>query len=82
MHQEAGSIPDSEEVIKRLHAMTRGQVWDAGRYKEEDGDIIERYADGGERVRFLTVSAADAPAAMAQLVAMTPGRTSITCSSS
>lgn len=70
IHQEAGSIPDSGDVIKRLHAMTRGQIWNAGLYKEKDGDIIERYADGGERVRFRTVSAADTPAAMARLVAV------------
>lgn len=70
IRQEGGSIPDSDDVIKRLHAMTRGQIWDAGRYKEEDGDIIERYADGRERVRFHPVSAADTPAAMAQLVAV------------
>jgi Fic family protein len=49
--------------------MTRGQVWDAGLYKERDGDIIERYADGSERVRFRTESAKQTPAAMDQLIA-------------
>ena len=48
--------------------MTRGEIWDAGKYKEKDGDIIERYPDGGERVRFRTVPAADASTAMAQLL--------------
>ena len=35
-----------------MHSMARGQIWDAGQYKERDGDIIERYADGQERIRF------------------------------
>ena len=69
IHQDAQHIPASEDTIKRLHAMTRGQIWDAGHYKEKDGDIIERYADGRERVRFHTVPAANTPAAMAQLMA-------------
>ncbi len=68
IHQDAASIPWSEATIRQLHAMTRGQVWDAGQYKEKDGDIIERYADGSERVRFRTVSAHDTPSAMAQWV--------------
>lgn len=69
IHQDAKRIPISNETVKRLHAMTRGQVWDAGLYKERDGDIIERYADGSERVRFRTESAKRTPAAMDQLIA-------------
>jgi Fic family protein len=68
IHQDAQQIPISNETIQRMHATTRGQIWDAGLYKEKDGDIIERYPDGGERVRFRTVPAKDTPAAMAQLV--------------
>jgi Fic family protein len=69
IHQDAQDIPISTATIQRLHAMTRGQIWDAGQYKEKDGDIIERYPDGRERVRFRTVSAEYTPAAMDQLVA-------------
>lgn len=69
IHQEANRIPISQETIQRLHAMTRGQIWDAGLYKEKNGDIIERYSDGSERVRFHTVSAKQTPAAMDRLVA-------------
>ena len=69
IHQDARQIPFSEETIKRLHVMTRGQIWDAGQYKERDSDIIERYPDGSERVRFRTVPAAKTAEAMAQLVA-------------
>ncbi|HEY0682880.1 MAG TPA: Fic family protein [Steroidobacter sp.] len=69
IHTDAASIEISDANIQRFHALTRGQIWDAGRYKEKDGDIIERFADGTERVRFRTVPAADTPAAMAKLLA-------------
>ncbi len=68
IHQDAQNIPISGETIRRLHAMARGQIWDAGQYKEKDGDIIERYPDGHERVRFRTVSARETPTAMTQLI--------------
>ena len=69
IHEGAVRLPLSEATIRDLHRLTRGQIWDAGQYKEKDGDIIERYADGRERVRFRPVSAAATPAAMASLVA-------------
>lgn len=68
IHADAASIPVSEETIRRLHAQTRGQIWDAGLFKDRDADIIERHADGGERVRFQTVSAAETPGAIARLL--------------
>ncbi len=69
IHRESVAIDVSEENIRRLHAMTRGQIWDSGQYKEKDGDIIERYADGSERVRFRPVPATRASEAMGALVA-------------
>lgn len=69
IHAQFESLPVTDEAVCRLHAMTRGQIWDAGRYKEKDGDIIERYPDGRERVRFRTVPAAQTPAAMSGLLA-------------
>jgi Fic family protein len=54
VHKDFGILPVSSGSVCRLHAMTRGQIWDAGKYKEKDGDIIERYPDGSERVRFRT----------------------------
>jgi Fic family protein len=69
IHAEAAHIPCDEQTIKRLHALTRGQIWDAGQYKTtKDGDIIERYPDGREGVRFRTVPALETPARMADLV--------------
>lgn len=69
IHDGAARLPVSEATICELHQLARGQIWDAGLYKEKDGDIIERYADGRERVRFRPVSAAGTPTAMSELVA-------------
>ena len=68
LHKNANHLSISEETILQIHAMTRGQIWDAGKLKEKDGDIIERYADGRERVRFRTVPAADTQSALAVLI--------------
>jgi len=69
IHEGAAQLPVSEATLRKLHQLARGQIWDAGQYKEKDGDIIERYADGRERVRFRPVSAAGTPAAMSALIA-------------
>ncbi len=68
IHTRGANLPISEETIRRLHALSRGEIWDAGQYKEKDGDIIETYPDGRSRVRFRTVPAAEIPAAMAKLM--------------
>jgi len=46
----ASEIPLEEDCLKRMHAMARGEIWGAGKYKEKDGDILERSADGRERI--------------------------------
>lgn len=68
IHENAADLQISGETIQRLHRLTRGEIWDAGKYKEKDGDIIERYPDGSERVRFRTVTAAETPTHVAKLV--------------
>ena len=68
IHRESPTLSMSDATVCRLHALTRGQIWDAGKYKEKDGDIIERYPDGRERVRFRTVPARQTPAAMAEML--------------
>ena len=62
------SLPIEEKTIKTLHALVRGDIWDAGNYKDHDSEIIEKYPDGRERVRFRTVPASETPGAMARLV--------------
>jgi len=56
IHENAAAFRVNDATIRKLHRLTRGEIWDAGKYKDEDGDIIERYSDGSERVRFRTVS--------------------------
>jgi Fic family protein len=69
IHENPGALPVSATSIRKLHRLTRGEIWDAGKYKEKDSDIIERYPDGSERVRFRTVTAAETPARVAGLAA-------------
>ncbi|MGD0234635.1 MAG: Fic family protein [Syntrophorhabdales bacterium] len=68
IHEQHAKLPVSEDTVLRLHRLTRGEVWDAGKYKEKDGDILEKYPDGRERVRFKTVPAAEASSSMAELI--------------
>lgn len=69
IHENSAVLPVSDATIQKLHALARGEIWDAGKYKDKDGDIIERYPDGSERVRFRTVTADETPARVAELVA-------------
>lgn len=57
IHEEDARLKVSEAVIRRLHRLARGEVWDSGKYRDKDCDIIQKYADGRRRVRFRTVSA-------------------------
>ena len=68
IHEHGTTLPISEAIIKRLHKLCRGDIWDAGHYKEKDVDIIQTYADGRSRVRFKTVLAKQTPKAMAEMV--------------
>jgi Fic family protein len=70
IHEQGKNISISEETLLKLHRMIRGEIWDAGKYKEKDGDIIEKYADGRERVRFKTMKAEKTPEAIRQLIEM------------
>jgi Fic family protein len=68
IHESGAKLPITEATIKKLHKLCRGDVWDAGRYKEKDVDIIQTYADGRSRVRFKSVPAKQTPKAMAEMV--------------
>jgi Fic family protein len=61
IHEQPATLPVTEETILQLHRMARGQIWDAGLYKEKASDIIEKLPSGGEQVRFRTVSPAHTP---------------------
>ncbi len=68
IHRECARIPVSEKMILKLHQMSRGEIWDAGKYKEKNVDIIEKLLGGGERIRFKTVEASKTPAYMGKLM--------------
>ncbi len=68
IHEQHTGLPLSEDTLRRLHQLTRGQIWDAGQYKDKDSDIIEKTPDGRVQVRFKTVSAAATAAGMQELI--------------
>jgi len=70
IHERGADLPISEETILFLHKLARGQIWDAGHYKEKDDEIIERYSDGTSRIRFKPLSALKAPGAFRESVSL------------
>jgi Fic family protein len=68
IHGQGAALPVSEEIIWKFHRLARGEIWDAGKYKEKDSDIIERHPNGRSRIRFRTVPAAQTAAHMKKLV--------------
>ncbi len=68
IHESGAKLPISEATIKKLHKLCRGEIWDAGAYKEKDVDIVQKYADGRSRIRFKTVPAKQTPKAMAGMI--------------
>jgi hypothetical protein len=69
IHREGAGMPVTAATILELHRLSRAGAADAGRYKEKDGDIIEKHPDGRERVRFRTVPAAKTPGSVADMLA-------------
>ncbi len=70
IHRQGIALSISRETILELHRLTKGEVWDAGKYKERDGDIIERHTNGRTRVRFKTVPASKTPEYLDSLLEM------------
>ncbi|MFV1976362.1 MAG: Fic family protein [Candidatus Scalindua sp.] len=70
IHTENKTIRFNETTIKKLHKMSRGKIWDSGKYKEKDGEIIERLPNGETRVRFKTVSAENTHQVTKELVSL------------
>jgi Fic family protein len=68
IHESGATLSISEATIKRLHKLCRGDIWDAGKYKDKDVDIIQTYVDGRSRVRFKTVAAKQTPKFMGEMV--------------
>ena len=68
IHDNGAKLSITQETIKKLHGLTRGEIWDAGKYKEKNSDIIEKHRNGESTVRFKTVAADRTAACMRQLI--------------
>ncbi|HPN32767.1 MAG TPA: Fic family protein [bacterium] len=68
IHNKAGSIKLTDKTILDFHKLIRRDIWDAGKYKDKNVDIIEKYPDGSERIRFNPVSFKETPKAINELV--------------
>ncbi|MCD6311694.1 MAG: Fic family protein [Elusimicrobia bacterium] len=70
IHTHYKKLRVDETLIKKLHKINRGEIWDAGSYKEKNVDIIEKKADGSRQIRFMTVKPGETPAYMRKLTGM------------
>lgn len=70
IHEGAESLPVSESTLLDFHRCVRRGSWDAGRYKEKDGEIVEKMPDGSARIRYLPLPARATPGAMVELVSL------------
>lgn len=56
IHESGAELKLSMDVIKKLHSLTRPSIWDSGKFREKDCEIIQTYPDGTSRVRFKAVA--------------------------
>ncbi len=68
IHSKGGELPFTENSIRELHHLSRNEIWDAGKYKEKDSDIIEKRQDGTSSIRFRTVTASQSSFCMKGLI--------------
>lgn len=68
IHKRGVELTVSEETILNLHKLSRGEIWDAGQYKDKPVDIIERLPNGDQYVRFRSVSPSETPVFTRKLV--------------
>ena len=60
--------PISIKTVLDLHRLCRSGIGNAGKLKEKEGDIMEKYPDGRVRVRFKTVSPKQTKPFMKELI--------------
>ena len=56
IHTASSSLTFSLETICRFHALSRPSIWDSGKFRTKDCEIIQTYEDGSSRVRFKAVA--------------------------
>lgn len=57
IHEKHDEINMDVATVLKLHAMTKPDIWDSGKLKERNGEIIEKHPDGRIEIRFVPVSA-------------------------
>lgn len=67
IHKKYASLRITSETLRELHRLSRGDSWDAGRWKEKDNDIIRKHPDGRVEVVYQPLSAKETPKAIEQL---------------
>jgi Fic family protein len=67
IHGKHKSLRITPETIRELHRLCCGEIWDAGKWKEKDNDIIRKYPDGHVEIIFKPVSAVETPERVKQL---------------
>ena len=67
IHKKYSKIDISPETILKLHKLTNGHSWDAGKWKDKDNEIVELMSNGERKIRFKAVSAKETPKAVEQL---------------
>jgi len=70
IHEDGYGLAVNELNISQFHRKIMEQAGDAGQYREQDSDIIEKYPDGRVRVRFKTVSAAKIRESMRETISL------------
>ncbi|MGI6394183.1 MAG: Fic family protein [bacterium] len=70
IHEEHDQIEINMETILKLHEMIKPDMWDSGKLKEKDGEIIEKHPDGLITVRFVPVSATETPIYLENLISL------------
>ncbi len=68
IHEQSPELSISQDTVLQLHRISRGEIWDAGKYKEKNVDIIEKLPGGREKIRFKTVEASKTPTLIKELV--------------
>ncbi len=67
VHKNHANLKINAKTIQELHRLSRGESWDAGKWKEKDNDIIKKYPDGRVEVIFKPVSAKETPKFIEQM---------------
>lgn len=70
IHADNRKIPISTETILKLHSLSHPGVWDSGKFKDKEGEIIEKRPDGKVFIRFKPLSARETPDAIEDICSL------------